>query len=72
LLSLLETLASDQLACSRPGSERTVREEIEHIAFVELMYAAWTFDLNSKNGLAEFLRWTRAVAAERLTQGHVP
>ena len=66
LLELLGRLTDDELAARREGSERTVRAEIEHVAFVELMYAAWTFDLRSRDGLAEFLRWTRTVAGERM------
>jgi hypothetical protein len=31
------------------------------------MYALWTFDLQSRQGLAQFLAWTRSVVAERLT-----
>ena len=51
----------------RPAATgRTVREELIHIAFVELMYAAWTFDLRSPNGLADFLAWTRDVAVTRM------
>ena len=68
LLALLERLPDDALERRREGSERTVREEIEHVAFVELMYAAWTFDLRSGRGLAEFLAWTREVAAGRLAE----
>jgi DinB superfamily len=60
------TLADDELEGRRVGSDRTLREEIEHVAFVELMYAAWTFDLSSRPGLHEFLDWTRDVAATRL------
>ena len=44
------------------------REEIRHVAFVELMYAAWTFDLDSRGGVREFLAWTRAIATERLRE----
>jgi len=62
---LLERLTDDELD-GRAGGERTVREEIEHVAFVELMYAAWTFDLASRGGLAAFLAWTRESAERRL------
>jgi hypothetical protein len=67
LLELLENLTEEDLAAKREGSTRTIREEIEHIAFVELMYAVWTFDLHSKNGLGEFLAWTRQIAQERMS-----
>ena len=66
LNDLLDRLSTENLDRKRDGSERTVREEIEHIAFVEFMYAAWTFDLQSREGLADFLRWTRDMAAARL------
>lgn len=68
LLALLEKLGEHDLDETREPSERTVREEIEHLAFVELMYAAWTFDLGSRRGLADFLAWTRRVAAERMCE----
>jgi predicted RNase H-like HicB family nuclease len=66
LLELLETVTDDDLAARREGSERTIREEIEHVAFVELMYAMWTFDLQSKDGLGEFLAWTRNAVQGRM------
>ncbi|HET7857493.1 MAG TPA: hypothetical protein VFL41_13630, partial [Gaiellaceae bacterium] len=59
-------LREAELDARRPGSERTAREEIEHVGFVELMYAIWTFDLRNRDGLAQFLDWTRSVAAARL------
>jgi predicted RNase H-like HicB family nuclease len=68
LVALLAGLADDELESKREESERTVREEIEHVAFVELMYAMWTFDLRSREGLAEFLSWTRKVSEERMQQ----
>jgi predicted RNase H-like HicB family nuclease len=67
LIGLLERLTDDELGTKRDGSARTVREEIEHIAFVELMYAVWTFDRQSREGLSEFLAWTRGIARERLS-----
>jgi predicted RNase H-like HicB family nuclease len=67
LIALLERLTDDELAGKREGSERSLREEIEHVAFVELMYAVWTFDRQSRQGLTEFLAWTRDVARERLS-----
>jgi predicted RNase H-like HicB family nuclease len=63
---LFERLSDDELESTRTGCDRTVREEIEHVAFVELMYAMWTFDLRSRDGLADLLAWTREVSAERL------
>jgi hypothetical protein len=66
LEALLRGLPDDAVGSTRAWSERTVREEIEHVAFVELMYAMWTFDLESRAGLADFLAWTREAAAWRL------
>jgi predicted RNase H-like HicB family nuclease len=68
MIRLLGRLSDDALGARREGSSRTVREEIVHVAFVELMYAAWTFELQSREGLARFLGWTRAVASERLDE----
>jgi predicted RNase H-like HicB family nuclease len=67
LIGVRERLTDDEVGSNREGSARTIREEIEHIAFVELMYAAWTFDRQSREGLAEFLAWTRGIAGERLS-----
>ena len=67
LRAVLHELSDEELAANREGSERSVREELEHIAFVELMYAAWTFDLESRSGLEDFLDWTRAIVAERMS-----
>jgi predicted RNase H-like HicB family nuclease len=66
LSDLLSSLTDEELEATRAGRDRTVREEIEHVAFVELMYAMWTFDLRSRGGLSDFLAWTREVAVERL------
>jgi len=66
LMDLLRGLGDDALESRREGSERTIREEIEHVAFVELMYLVWTFDLRSREGLAAFLAWTRGLAVERM------
>ena len=65
---MLGGLTDDELESRREGSERTLGEEIEHVAFVELMYAMWTFDLRSRDGLAEFLGWTRDVSEGRMQQ----
>ena len=66
LLRALAGAGEEHLDEPIEGRERTVREQIIHIGFVELMYAAWTFDLDSREGLTEFLAWTRAVASERM------
>jgi predicted RNase H-like HicB family nuclease len=67
LVDLLTRLTDEQLASTREGSGRTVREEIEHVALVELMYAVWTFDLQSRAGLTDFLAWTRSLSVERIS-----
>jgi predicted RNase H-like HicB family nuclease len=66
LLRVLSTLPDEQLEWRAEGRTRTLREEVIHIAFVELMYAAWTFDLRSRAGLEEFLHWTRNVSLGRM------
>lgn len=66
LLRSLATLQDEQLEWRPEGRTRTLREEVIHIAFVELMYAAWTFDLRAGPGLEEFLRWTRSISLQRM------
>jgi predicted RNase H-like HicB family nuclease/uncharacterized damage-inducible protein DinB len=66
VLEALVRLADDELEWQPVDRSRTLREEFIHIAFVELMYAAWTFDLRTRDGLADFLAWTRDVAEERM------
>jgi len=65
-LRVLSTLPDEQLEWRPEGRTRTLREEVIHVAFVELMYAAWTFDLRSRVGLEEFLNWTRHIALARM------
>jgi hypothetical protein len=60
LLRALAEASEEHLDDPIEGRERTVREQVIHIALVELMYAEWTFDLDSREGLTEFLTWTRA------------
>src|SRR5437762_11262654 len=66
LLEVLAPMADEQLGEHVPGGDRTFREQLIHLAFVELMYAAWTFDHQSKEGIADFLTWTRGVAITRI------
>jgi predicted RNase H-like HicB family nuclease len=66
LLRALAGLSDEELERRVEGRDRTIREQLIHIAFVELMYAAWTFDLDSRDGLADFLAWTRAIASDRI------
>ena len=63
---LLELLRSQDLEVTPPGESRTRRELLVHIAFVELMYTAWTFDLSRREGLRDFLDWTRVISRARL------
>lgn len=76
LLQLLDGLSGEELDRRRDASERTLREEIQHVAFVELVYAAWTFDLSTRDGLRGFLVEARSccVAARRplRSQGRRP
>jgi predicted RNase H-like HicB family nuclease len=58
LLKILARLGDEQLERRPDGATRSIREELIHIGFVELMYAGWTFDLRSRQGL-RFLDWTR-------------
>lgn len=66
LLQALSDLPDERLECRPDGSSRTLREELIHIAFVELMYAVWTFDLRTRAGLREYLDWTRNIAEARM------
>ena len=66
LRRLLGSIGDDDLRWQPPGRPRTIADEIQHVAYVELMYALWTFDLGSRSGLDEFLRWTRTAAAARM------
>jgi DinB superfamily len=68
LLRAIAALDDRQLERRVEGRERTAREQLTHIGFVDLMYAAWTFDLDSRDGLADFLNWTRAVSRQRMEQ----
>lgn len=66
LVAALEGIPQERLESRPEGSSRTLREELMHIAFVELMYAVWTFDLRTHAGLREYLDWTRSIAAARM------
>ena len=66
VLRLVRELGEGELDVGRAGTERTLREELEHVALVELMYAFWTFDLRSPDGLEEALEWTRRAALDRM------
>jgi predicted RNase H-like HicB family nuclease len=68
VLEALAGLPEEELERTPEGSSRTVREEFLHIAFVEVMYAAWTFDLRSREGLRDYLEWTRGIALDRMRE----
>ncbi len=66
LLHMLTEADEATLSYRSEGTPRSVREHFLHIGFVELMYAAWTFDLESSRGIADFLRWTRRIITTRM------
>jgi hypothetical protein len=66
LESVFDDLDDDDLARPRPDSSWTIGGEIQHLAFVELMYAMWTFDLETVAGLRAFTRWSREAALARM------
>lgn len=66
LLSTMRDIDQQAFDWKPEGSPRTIREHLHHIAFVDFMYMAWTFDLQSKNGIAEFLHWTRSISLKRM------
>jgi predicted RNase H-like HicB family nuclease len=68
LLDMLARLSDEQLERRPEGSTRSIRQELIHIGFVELMYAGWTFDLRSRSGLHAFLEWTRQIAQARMRE----
>ncbi len=66
LLDILAEANETALSYKPEERPRSVREHFLHIGLVELMYAAWTFDLESPKGIAEFLRWARRVVTLRM------
>lgn len=66
LRSLLHGLDADGLAHQPQEAPRSIREVLVHLAFVELMYTAWTFDHTTPEGVDAFLDWSRRVASERM------
>ena len=68
LLNFVRRWSDDSLNWVPGGSPRSLQQNLSHLAFVEFMYAAWTFDLHSIRGLEEFLQWTRRVANERMRE----
>jgi predicted RNase H-like HicB family nuclease len=63
---LVQLLDEKELESRPLGEERTLRDLAVHIGFVEFMYAAWTFDLQQREGLQEFLDWTRVISRARM------
>ena len=68
VLAFLQGTQDVSLDWTPEGSPRSIQENIFHLAYVELMYAFWTFDHHSREGLVEFLEWTRRVALERMRE----
>ena len=68
LLSFLHRVRNATLDWKPEGSRRSLQQNIFHLAMVEIMYAVWTFDLHSVEGLEEFLNWTRRVAFARMRE----
>lgn len=66
LLAVLADLEDDALDHHPDGAPRSVREVLLHLGIVELFYAAWTFDLDSTDGVRDFLRWTRDAVGRRM------
>lgn len=66
LVGFLGKFTNEDLESLPDESPRTLQQNIYHLAFVELMYAVWTFDLHSVAGLRSFLEWTREIAAARM------
>ena len=68
LLRFLQRVQSTSLDWTPEGSRRSLQQSIFHLAVVEIMYAVWTFDLHSVEGLEEFLAWSRRVASARMRE----
>lgn len=68
LLGVLRRVGDERLEWKPEGTPRNTREHLTHVAFVEFMYCAWTFDLHSRDGIADFLRWTRKIALSRMRE----
>lgn len=59
-----------RLDAAEPDSDAwpTLREELRHVALLELIMTAQTFDPATPEGLRGFLDWTRAVTMERMSE----
>lgn len=68
LLAVLAGLDGEDLDHRPEGAPRSVREVLLHTGLVELFYAVWTFDLESTDGVADLLRWTRDATRRRMAE----
>lgn len=66
VLQTLECLREEDLGTIAHEGARSIASQLQHLASVEYMYALWTFDLRSKEGLKEVLDWTRRMALDRM------
>ena len=67
-LDFLRPWSDDALDWIPDRAKRSLQQTLTHLAYVEYMYAVWTFDLHSVEGLKEFLSWTRRLAADRMRE----
>lgn len=68
LLQTLDAMREEDLETRAHDRARTIAQQLQHIAYVEYMYAYWTFDFASRAGLGEFLDWTRRAVLERMRE----
>jgi len=68
LLLFVQGLQDPSLDWTPQGSPRSLQQNLFHLAMVEIMYAVWTFDLHSTEGLIKFLAWSRRVASHRMRE----
>jgi len=66
LLRTLESMREEDLDLAAGDGARSIGSQLRHVASVEYMYALWTFDFHSRQGLREFLDWTHRTALERM------
>lgn len=66
LLSALESMQEGDLNAAAGEGSRSIAKQLRHLASTEYMYALWTFNSGSKQGLVELLDWTRRMAMDRM------
>jgi len=66
LLDVLENMREDELEIAAREDARTIARQLRHVATVEFMYALWTFDLRTVQGIRALLEWTRQMALMRM------